>query len=188
MADGNPSQKETDIMYARDCLNGNIAAFENLLVASERTVRGMIMGFIKDVAVAEELAQQSFVSAYEKLAQYNGDSSFSTWVCQIALNKCRDYLRKKQPELVDNQFLEQLPDNDSNRPESMMMRMEQSEMLSKAMLKLTTEDREIITFKYICGYDHTLIGEIYRCTPESARTRCFRAKESLRKILMKLTK
>jgi len=177
------SSNETEMEWVRECLAGHANAFRPLMERSERMVRGMIMNMIKDSVLAEELAQQSFVTAFERLHQFKGNAKFSTWVCQIALNKCRDYMRRKWPETeLYETVLSQHESADS--PERELDELQRKHLINEAMSKLKSEDREIVTFKYLCGYPYELIGQILGCSAKTAKVRSFRARENLKTALM----
>ena len=82
--------------WIQQILDGHTNLFRNLLVRYERMVRTVIRRLVDEEHHVEEIAQQSFITAYENLAKFSGNSRFSTWLCQIALNKARDFLRSRQ--------------------------------------------------------------------------------------------
>lgn len=167
---------------ARACLAGDLGAFEELLAGSERVVRGMLMNLMHNTAEAEEIAQDSFVTAYERLRQFRGDSRFSTWVCRIALNKYRDRRRIARRETDDNGVAD-TPADSAGEPESACLRGERARRLQRTLSRLKREDREVLAFRYLCGYRYETIAVILQCTAETARARCARAKHHLQRLL-----
>lgn len=173
---------EREMTWVRECLEGNSNAFEPLMENSERIVRGMLMRMLNNTASVEEIAQQSFITAFERLHQFKGDSKFSTWVCQIALNKTRDHQRKQRPQA--NIEPEELAcDNNQLAPEAVLSTQQHKHSLNTAISQLKPNDRELISFKYIYGYSYELIAQILDCTPQAARVRSVRARNSLKSIL-----
>jgi RNA polymerase sigma-70 factor (ECF subfamily) len=173
---------DQELQWARDCLAGQIGAFERLLEGSECIVRGMLVNLTHNPAEADELAQDSFVTAYEQLYQFRGASRFSTWVCQIALNKYRDRLRAARCE-TDDAGLADMPASATDGPEEVCIRREDALRLQWALSRLAQEDREVLTFRYLCGYRYDVIATILQCTVVTARMRCLRAKSHLKRIL-----
>ena len=176
------ASNEQEMVWVRECLGGNTNAFQFLVERSERMVRGMVRNMVRDTTQTEDLAQQSFVTAFEHLHQFNGQAKFSTWVCRIALNKCRDYLReRKSLEPLDAARHIAVTHDD---PPTLLVEQESARQLKDAMGKLKPAERELITFKYLCGYSYELIAQILGCTPQTAKVRSFRAKDALKTILI----
>ena len=178
------NQKEAEKQWVEDCLAGDVSAFQPLLESSERIVRGMVANIIHDPVQADEIAQQSFIAAFEKLSQFKGQSKFSTWVCKIAINKCRDYLRSRQNFVP---YEEELDKNSIvyDTPETILEWDQSKQQLRIALDKLKPSDRELISFKYLCGFDYELISGILECSVQTAKVRSLRAREKLKIILLK---
>ena len=70
------------------CLNGDPAAFETLVRNHQRMIHSLTYRMTGSPADAEDLAQETFVRAYEQLAGYHGSAKFSTWLYRIAINLC----------------------------------------------------------------------------------------------------
>jgi len=175
---------DQELEWVKECLDGNVDCFDYLMKHSEQIVRGMVMNIVHDSTQAEELAQLSFVTAFERLHQFKGESKFSTWVCQIALNKCRDHLRivKRNRHNIDAEDYSANIEH-GNNPEQETATQQRDELLDNAINKLKPNDREIVIFKYVCGYSYDVISQILGCTVQTAKVRSFRARESLKSIL-----
>jgi RNA polymerase sigma-70 factor (ECF subfamily) len=177
-------QQKAEKQWVEDCLAGNIEAFQPLVESSEKIVKGMVANIIHDSAQADEIAQQSFIAAFEKLPQFKGQSKFSTWVCSIAINKCRDYLRTRKDFVA---YEENLDQNNivHDTPETILEWKQTKLNLRSAIDKLKSSDKELITFKYLCGFDYELISDILECSVQTAKVRSLRAREKLKNILLK---
>ncbi len=93
--------KMNEIENIRKILDGNADAYSELV---ERYHVGLIIyceQIVKDRDVAEDIAQEAFIKAYEKLGAFDQSKRFSTWLYKIASNKCLDYLRQSRKIMRD---------------------------------------------------------------------------------------
>src|SRR6478735_8996949 len=91
---------QTDIRWIENARDGDLESFGALVRRYEATVRGYFRVRLRDWAAADDLAQDVFVTAFRRIREFRGDSSFATWLRSIALNHLRNYLRKHREELV----------------------------------------------------------------------------------------
>lgn len=174
---------EVEARWIEACLNGDLESYGFLVERYERMVRTAVYRIIHNDQDIEELSQQIFLKAFEKLSQYKRNSKFSSWLYQIAINKSRDYLRrnKREAETVDTDGIELECANPG--PESILYNAQRNEILQSAMGRLKPKDRELITLKYILEYDYEAVGEILGCSAQTAKVRSMRAREKLKSIL-----
>jgi RNA polymerase sigma-70 factor, ECF subfamily len=78
----------------KNALNGDIVAFQNLFVAFQNQLKSYLYRLVTDRNVAEDLAHDTFVKAFDKLSTFKGNSSLKTWVFQIATHLAYDHLRR----------------------------------------------------------------------------------------------
>jgi RNA polymerase sigma-70 factor, ECF subfamily len=86
-------EKNND-MVLKNALNGDIIAFQNLFIAFQNQLKSYLYRLVTDRNVAEDLAHDTFVKAFDKLATFKGNSSLKTWVFQIATHLAYDHLRR----------------------------------------------------------------------------------------------
>src|ERR1700752_152429 len=87
----------------RDAVSGDAAAFGALVREHQSKVRGFLRRLTPgDAALADDLAQEAFLEAWRKIAQYRGDGSFSGWLCGIAWSRFLMDRRKRKEEPVEN--------------------------------------------------------------------------------------
>jgi len=175
--------EEQEREWVAQCLQGDAQAFRPLVQRYERMVRSVIRRLIAAEHAVDELAQQTFVTAYESLAQYSGDARFSTWLCQIALNKSRDAMRTwhRRPEEDINGGLEL--ESAAAGPDEELEEKQRHAHLQAALRRLKPADREVIVFKYILGFSHAEVAKTIGCTSEAAKVRSHRAREELKRVL-----
>lgn len=174
---------EEDGEWIRRCLEGDTGAFRPLVERYERMVRAMIRRLVDAEHEVDDLAQQAFVTAYENLAQYSSNARFSTWLCQIALNKSRDALRarRRRPEVsMDDDFD---VESAATGLEEQAAGKQHDAQLQAALRRLKPAEREVIVFKYIQGCSYEEVARIFGCTVEAAKVRGHRAREELKRIL-----
>ena len=91
---------EEDNQTIRYVLNGDFNAFEKLVEKYQGRIYRHLRKMVKDTSEAQDLLQETFLSAYRGLKGFAGDSSFSTWLFRIASNTALMFLRKNRPEFI----------------------------------------------------------------------------------------
>lgn len=174
---------DEDGEWIRRCLEGDTGAFRPLVERYERVVRAMIRRLIDAECEVDDLAQQAFVTAYENLAQYSSNAKFSTWLCQIALNKSRDALRARRRRLEVSMDDDLDVESAATGPEEQATGKQHDAQLQAALCRLKPTEREVIVFKYIQGCSYEEVARMLGCTVEAAKVRGHRAREELKRIL-----
>jgi RNA polymerase sigma-70 factor (ECF subfamily) len=131
---------------------------------------------VRNEDTAEDIAQETFIQAYTSLKKYNSKYRFSTWLYKIATNKSIDYLRKKSPELLQDEDLKKLKSHH-------LLPHEQAEHaeLHAAVDSLPANYRSVLSLYYWQGQDYKEIAEIMEVPVGSVKGWMSRAKEILRK-------
>jgi RNA polymerase sigma-70 factor (ECF subfamily) len=181
-------QLQEEIEWIERCRHGETRAFAPLVARYERMVRSVIRRLVGREDEVDELAQVTFVTAWERLAQYSATAKFSTWLCQIAVNKCRDryrFLRRWETVPVEPLEPDALPD-ETPGPEQQLADKQLDAQLQAALGQLKPQERELIVFKYVEGHDYDMVARILGCTPQAAKVRSVRARAALKEVLMRL--
>ena len=92
----NPEAYEISII--KQVLGGDADAFEHIVKKYEKKVYNLALRYLKNRDDALDLSQEVFIQVYNNLAQFRGDSQFSTWIYRVTYNKCVDMLRKTQKQ------------------------------------------------------------------------------------------
>lgn len=134
---------------------------------------------IKDEMRAEEAMQDAFLSAFEKLDEFQAEVTFGAWLKKIVVNKSLDYLKKDKmyvnSESSDNlSILEEMEEIDLS---------EKIEEVKKAMNALPENYRIILSLYYLEGYDYEEISEILGLSYSNSRVMLNRAKNKLITLL-----
>lgn len=177
------AQRHEEARWIARCLAGEADAFRPLVQRYERMVRSLVRRLVDREADIDDVAQQSFVTAFDRLAQYAGGAKFSTWLCQIALNKCRDHLRGRRQRAEDD-IGEMDFASAQDGPEQALIGKQMDRQLQCALAKLNRADRETIVFKYLFGYSYETVAAILNCSVPAAKVRSLRAREELKDVLL----
>jgi len=167
---------------------GDAEAFEPLVEKYKRKVFRLAYQVLRDQEEALDVAQEAFVKAYLSLRDFRGESRFSTWVCRIALNRCKDVLRKRRRAPWLRLRYEEGPDvaevaDDQETPAHSVERCEREAALQRALARLPVKYREVIVLRHIEGMELHEIGRALGIAVGAVKVRAFRAREMLRSLL-----
>lgn len=168
-------------------LDGSQAAFGELVRRYERPIVGLILRMVRDRGVAEELAQDVFVKAYDRLETYDQRRKFSSWLFKVAHNATIDHLRRRRidtvpletPQSDDAQLADVLPASDAERPEDRVLRREIGEALEAAIGELRPAYREVLLLRFVEGASYAEIAEIMDLPLGTVKTHLHRARKQL---------
>jgi len=137
---------------------------------------------VKDPDEAEDIMQESFLSAFEKITTYSGTVSFGAWLKKIVINRSLDSLKKRRLsfEILDEgniPDLEELSD-----AENISDRIEE---IREAILRLPDGFRVVLSLYLLEGYDHEEIAQILDINPSTSRSQFTRARQKLVEMLKK---
>lgn len=183
-----PAGKYTDIHsdLIQKCLKNDKRAQTEIYRLYYKAVFNTSMRILKDVLLAEDVMQETFITAFTRLGTYNGEASFGSWLKRIAINKSIDELRKKSDLLEPLEMVPErqfLPDSDEYNPEYEKEVSLTIEMVKKAINLLPDGYRVVLTLYLLEGYDHEEIGSILNINESTSRSQFTRAKQKLLEIL-----
>ena len=135
---------------------------------------------VGDTMEAEDVMQESFLSAFEKIETYSGTVSFGAWLKKIVINRSLDTLSRKKAVFEDIDTHRELrsvaTDDDSDMFEDIDVKVE---AVRSAINKLPDGYRIILSLYLLEGYDHDEIGEILSISSSTSRSQLSRAKQKL---------
>ncbi|HLT52045.1 MAG TPA: RNA polymerase sigma factor [Arenibacter sp.] len=171
------------------CLTGDRSA---QLEIYDRYYKGMYnvsLRIVKDRTTAEDVMQESFLSALTKLDTFKGEVSFGAWLKRIVVNNSIHQYRKqlKRGEVDLNDQMYKVEDNDGYVPDSGIDGLKAQKVIDTMKL-LKDNYRVSLTLHLIEGYDYEEISEIMNISYANCRTMISRAKESLRNKLIMVLK
>jgi len=183
-----PSDEE----LVRRHLGGDLAAFPQLVERYMRPLYNLAFRVTGDRAEAENLTQETFLRAYDALPRSQWDRPFRPWLLQIALNLCRDWLKKKRPiafaDLAATAETEE-PDEEwdwpdaAAAPEEELETSERAAAVHQAVMALPETYRLVVTLRYEEGLAYEEIAQALHLPLNTVRTHLHRAKMLLRRAL-----
>ncbi len=171
---------------------GDLSAYDELVRRYQERVYAVVYHMTSNHEDANDLAQESFIKAYQALKSFKGNSSFFTWVYRIAVNKTINFLKQRKNRghisLDDLDFqAEHDPDLvalvSEKTPRRDLNLAELQEKLNAAMQKLSEDHRLVVTLHDIQGLSHDEIGKIMDCNVGTVRSRLFYARQQMQAYL-----
>jgi RNA polymerase sigma-70 factor (ECF subfamily) len=164
-------------------LKGDQAAYALILERYQNYVFTLVLRFTENREDAEEIAQDVFVKAYRSLADFRGDSKFSTWLFTITRTTCLSFLRKKKLDTLslDNERTGiQVENRESGFNANLVEQKSKHAMLNQAIAMLSPDDAQVLNLFY--KGDQTLeeIGKIMRLDPNTVKVKLHRARQRLK--------
>src|SRR5437867_9169825 len=184
-----PQEEQRVVKRAK---TGDMEAYDELVRRYQERIYATIYHMTANHEDANDLAQETFIKAFQALKSFKGDSSFFTWVYRIAVNKTINFLKQRKNKthlsLNDLDFnAEHDPDLvalvSEKTPRREVNLAELQEKLNAAMQKLSEDHRLVVTLHDIQGLSHEEIGEIMDCNIGTVRSRLFYARQQLQAYL-----
>jgi len=169
------------------CQAGDMQAFQELVLRYHQKIFRVIVGLLRNREDALDVAQEVFFRAYRKIKNFQGGSSFYTWLYRIAVNLVIDSQRrqKRTPldfrDPMDGLFEEQ--NEVAKDPFSDVQARELRETLIAAISDLTPEHKAVIILRTIEGLSYRDIGEILGCSEGTVMSRLHYARKKLHEKL-----
>jgi RNA polymerase sigma-70 factor (ECF subfamily) len=179
----------TDEELVARSIEGDQDSFNQLIVRWERPIYGLAYRVIGREEDARDVVQETFLRAFRALPGFKGQAKFSSWLYRIALNLCRDWIRRQKrtpvvaaPEGVDIIELaaEQGP---VESIETLVVRKQLSETVAEAMQHLPEEQRTAIILKEYHGLTFQEIADLQGCPLSTVKTRLYQGLSVLRRRL-----
>lgn len=147
-------------------INGDMAAFEELYQRTSKQVYYTCMSFVKNEQDVFDVMQDTYLSALTHLHELNNPDRFPQWLNQIAVNRCKNLLMKKQPLFMEDENLESQPleENDNFLPENYVTNKEKRELVLKIMREeLSVVQYQTIILYYFDGLSVQEIADSMQC-------------------------
>ena len=183
--------RDTDQQLVERVRAGDTNAFNFLVLRYQHRVAGLISRFVQNPQEIEDISQEAFIKAYRALALFRGDSSFYTWLYQIAVNTAKNHLSSRSRRLMmasvdvdEAEHGEIAPAlRDIADPESELEMENMRAAINAAIEELPEELRTAFTLREFSGMSYEQITEVMDCPVGTVRSRIFRAREAIdRKI------
>lgn len=182
-----------DLQTIERVRSGDSAAYAQLVERHQRRLLGLLAHTCGDVELAEDIAQEAFARAYQKLAMFSGESQFYTWLARIAMNLLFSDRRRKRLEnqarregldmaLDANGFVNRI---ENAPPDHQMELLETQNCVREAIEMLDEERRVVVVMRDFDGMDYEAIAESLEIPVGTVRSRLHRARLELKSILQR---
>jgi len=164
------------------CRQGDDLAWEALVRAYQGRVYAVACHYMRNSEEARDVAQEIFVRIYQRLDSFHGDQAFLPWMLKLARNACIDALRrqKARPPAADVVIEEATPiASEAPTPEENSAARSASDLLRRAMDRMSESDREILLLKEIQGLKVEEIATLLKIPIGTVKSRCNRARLDL---------
>lgn len=188
------SEQVTDQALVKQVQSGNKNAFNLLVVRHQNKVMNIVARYVKNSGDVADVTQEAFIKAYRALPNFRGESAFYTWLYRIAVNSAKNYLtsqsRKPPASDVDAQEADFYDGSDALKenasPEKTLLSQELQAKLFGAIDNLPDDLRAAITLREIEGLSYEEIASVMECPVGTVRSRIFRAREAIDKVIVPL--
>jgi RNA polymerase sigma-70 factor (ECF subfamily) len=156
-------------------LDGDESAFERLVVRHEARVRNLALGILRDRSLAEDVAQDAFLTAYRKARSFRGEGSFRSWLFRIAVHRAQDEIRQR----ARRGEVELDEDGESKAAAGFDRGLE----VAGALERLRPEYRAVVLLREVEGLSYREIAEALGWPMGTVETRLHRARLELKEML-----
>jgi RNA polymerase sigma-70 factor (ECF subfamily) len=181
----------TDEELVARSIRGDADSFNQLILRWERPIYALAYRTIGREEDARDVCQETFLRAFRALPGFRGQAKFSSWLYRIALNLCRDWMRRERrapiaqpPEDVDLMELAAAVEP-AESIEALVIRRDLSRIVEQAMAALPEEQRTAIVLKEYHGLTFQEIADLVGCPLSTVKTRLYQGLTVLRRDLAK---
>ncbi len=172
----------TDEMLVRLAKKGDLEAYSELVRRYRERIYRTIFRFTKNHGDTDDLAQETFLRAYQNLGRFRRKSSFYTWLFRIAVNQSLNFLKKRKQEMGREQWKERDIVRErpaSENPEATSEMAELSDRLNRAIDELAWPYKSAFNLVVFQGMSHAEAARILRCTENTVSWRMHKARKQL---------
>ncbi|MRH41498.1 sigma-70 family RNA polymerase sigma factor [Aquibacillus halophilus] len=145
-------------------------------------IKRVIFTYVKSYTQTDDLFQEFLINVYQRLEQFEANSSLKTWLYRIAINKCKDYLRSPIHRLFKyNEEVKSI--HVAKSAEQLAMENEQEMIIVEAILSLPTKYREIFVLRFYQSFSVRQVSDALRINESTLKTRIMRGKKKLQQKL-----
>ncbi|HSG46432.1 MAG TPA: sigma-70 family RNA polymerase sigma factor, partial [Longimicrobiales bacterium] len=178
---------------------GREGAFRELLARYERPVFSLVYRMVRDRTLAEDLAQEAFIRAFNAISSYDATYKFSSWLFKIANNHAIDHIRKRKLDTVSIHGAPSASSADEvsrtsitlesreEQPDAYVESRELGGIMEEAIGQLRPEYRSVILLRHVEGYAYEEIAEAMDLPLGTVKTYLHRARNELKDLLTPLT-
>jgi len=181
-----------EMAFVRRARRGDLEAYDELVKRYQERIFATIYHMTSNHEDANDLAQESFIKAFQALKSFKGGSSFYTWLYRIAVNKTINFLKQRKNRT--HMSLNDLDFNAEHDPDLMALISDKTprrdagltelqEKLNAALMKLSEPHRLVVVLHDVQGQSHEEIAKVMDCNIGTVRSRLFYARQQLQGYL-----
>jgi RNA polymerase sigma-70 factor, ECF subfamily len=183
-----------DAALVKAAQKGDTDAFEELVARHRDKIYARAFSMVRNEDEAIDLSQEAWVKGWQRLAQFQGDSSFATWMTRITINLCLDELRKQKRRRTES--IEEMDDETGGverqmpaitvNPTERLERGELRQRIEKGLEQLSHEHRTVLVLHEFEEMEYKEIAKMMECSIGTVMSRLFYARRKLAAILADL--
>jgi RNA polymerase sigma-70 factor (ECF subfamily) len=197
MAPSNPMSMDPDhsalaeVDLVKLAQKGGLAAFEELVARHRDKIYARAYSMMRNEDEALDLSQDAWVKGWQRLAQFQGDSSFVTWMTRIVINLCLDQLRKQKRQRTES--IEAMEENSgaierqmpvvNPNPTEGLERAELRRRIDRALAQLSNEHRTVLVLHEFEELEYKEIAKRMKCSIGTVMSRLFYARRRMASLL-----
>jgi RNA polymerase sigma-70 factor (ECF subfamily) len=180
-----------DERLVRLAQRGDVIAFEQLVARHRDKIYARAFSMVRNEDDAVDLSQEAWVKGWQRLKQFQGESSFVTWMTRIVINLCLDYLRKQKRHRAES--IEELEEESggverqmptvSFNPSEGLERGELRQRIDKALGQLSYEHRTVLVLHEFEDLEYKEIAKRMQCSIGTVMSRLFYARRKMANLL-----
>ena len=174
---------EIDDKTVQQASNGDQQAFRLIVLHYAKAVNRLAYRYTADASYAEDIAQETFIKAFQAINRYQSQAKFSTWLLRITTNSAIDYLRKANRQIADSLDQQATQTDIPDHSISTADHLDLNQRLSQAMTDLSDVERLAVTMKHHQGYSINETAQVLKINNNACKPTLFRAVQKLRKHL-----
>jgi len=173
---GAPGVGDNDLV-AQVVARQDAEAFGELVRRHQSQVRNFLRKLTRDTVLADDLSQDAFLHAWNKLHTYSGKGTFIGWLLKVAYTT---FLQSKRKSNRYAEILEEVGFATESKDDSILRQSDEISDLDKFLAVLTNDERAVMILSYACGLSHREIGETADLPIGTVKSIIFRGKEKIR--------
>ena len=192
----NGHSSSDDQALVRAAQQGDMGAFEELVGRHRDKIYARAYSMMRNEEEAIDLSQEAWVKGWQRLAQFQGDSSFGTWMTRIVINLCLDQLRKQKRQRTES--IEEMNEESGGverqmpiitaNPTAGLERAELRQRIDRALSQLSHEHRTVLVLHEFEELEYKEIAKVMGCSIGTVMSRLFYARRKLAALLADLKK
>lgn len=177
-------ENSPDYELAIACQSGDRKAFQRLVRQYQEKVRGLVYSILSDPEAMDDLVQEIFIKVYTSINRFEHRSNLGTWIYRIAVNHCRDEIRRRRVRrFFSMEKMELDPMEMSPAADKALLKKERIELVRWGLSKVSEKHRTIIVLRDFEDMSYEQIAEVLNLELGTVKSRLNRARLALKDVI-----